>query len=87
MQYTARPPLCLCIPASLCVFVARGIEEKMGLTFAYMPPRTYTRLAEYVQQFYRAIIGGQMSYRRADRLGDPAGHEPASLLWLAYSGV
>jgi hypothetical protein len=51
MQYTARPALCLCILASLCVFVARGIEEKMGLTFAYMPPRTYTRLAEYVQQF------------------------------------
>jgi hypothetical protein len=35
--------------------------------------------------FYCAMIGGQMSYCRADRLGDPspAGHEPASLLWLA----
>lgn len=27
--------------------VAREIEENMGLTFAYMPLRTYTRLAEY----------------------------------------
>lgn len=26
---------------------AREIEENMGLTFAYMPLRTYTRLAEY----------------------------------------
>ena len=26
--------------------VARGIEEKMGQTFAYMPLRAYTRLAE-----------------------------------------
>jgi hypothetical protein len=49
MQYTAHPPLCECILASLCVFVARGIEENMGLTFGYMPPRTYTRLAEYAQ--------------------------------------
>ena len=41
--------------------VARGIEENMGLTFAYMPLRTYTRLAEYGLQICRAAIGGQMS--------------------------
>ena len=42
--------------------VARRIEEKMGLTFAYMPLRSYTRLAEYGLQICRAAIGGQMSY-------------------------
>jgi hypothetical protein len=32
----------------------------MGLTFAYMPLRTYTRLAEYGLQICRAAIGGQI---------------------------
>ena len=40
--------------------VAREIEENMGLTFAYMPLRTYTRLAEYGLQICRAAIGGQI---------------------------
>lgn len=68
--------------------VARGIEEKMGLTFAYMPPRPYTRLAEYRLQICRAAIGGQMSYQSVS--GPPrqsctcgqCGH-PCYPMWVA----
>jgi len=64
----------------------------MGLTFAYMPPRTYTRLAEYVQQIRRAMIGGQMSCGSVDGLGNPASEGIAGIpatrwVWLACSGV